>query len=193
VSRVTAQVMDSIRTLMQNVYGYDTGPYEGYLHHTDNDKLIVKLDWNPNPSNTLSLRWDYLNAHRDLPPHPFVLSFNNTGRGPNASSLPFRNSGYQINNKLNSVAAELNSRSALFANRLFVSYNGFRDFRSPFSAPFPTIEIGDGGVTYTTAGHEPFSIHNILDQDVWQLTNNVSFFRGNHTYTIGANYERFSF
>ena len=63
----------------------------------------------------------------------------------------------------------------------------------PFSDPFPTIEIGEGGVTYTTAGHEPFSIHNILDQDVWQLTNNFSFFRGNHTFTVGANFETFSF
>src|SRR5438067_6214492 len=193
VSRVTAQVMDSIRTLMQNVYGYDTGPYEGYLHHTDNDKLIVKLDWNPNPSNTLSLRWDYLNAKRDLPPHPFVLSYNNTGRGPNATSLPFQNSGYAINNHLNSFALELNSRSRGFANRFFASYNRFRDFREPFSKPFPTIEIGDGGVTYTTVGHEPFSIHNILDQDVWQLTDNFSWFRGKHVVTLGANFETFSF
>src|SRR5437870_211941 len=192
VSRVTAQVMDSIRTLMQNVYGYDTGPYEGYLHHTDNDKLIVKLDWNPNPSNTLSLRWDYLNAKRDLPPHPFVLSYNNTGRGPNATSLPFQNSGYAINNHLNSFALELNSRSRGFANRFFASYNRFRDFRQPFSKPFPTIEVGEG-VTYTTIGHEPFSIHNILDQDVWQLTNNFSLFRGKHVVTVGANFERFSF
>src|SRR5256884_104687 len=193
VSRVTAQVMDSIRTLMQNVYGYDTGPYEGYLHHTDNDKLIVKLDWNPNPSNTLSFRWDSLKAKRDLPPHPFVLSYNNTGRGPNATSLPFQNSGYAINNHLNSFALELNSRSRGFANRFFASYNRFRDFREPFSKPFPTIEIGDGGVTYTTVGHEPFSIHNILDQDVWQLTDNFSWFRGKHVVTLGANFESFSF
>ena len=193
VSRVTAQAMDSIRTLMQNVYGYDTGPYEGYLHHTDNDKLIAKLDWNPNPSNTLSIRWDYLNAKRDLPPHPFVLSYNNTGRGPNATSLPFANSGYAINNHLNSFALELNSRSRGFANRFFASYNRFRDFRQPFSTPFPTIEIGDTGVTYTTVGHEPFSIHNILDQDVWQLTDNFSWFRGKHVVTVGANFESFSF
>ena len=193
VSRVTAQAMDSIRTLMQNVYGYDTGPYEGYLHHTDNDKLIAKLDWNPNPSNTVTIRWDYLNAKRDLPPHPFVLSYNNTGRGPNATSLPFRNSGYAINNHLNSFALELNSRSRGFANRFFASYNRFRDFREPFSKPFPTIEIGDGGVTYTTVGHEPFSIHNILDQDVWQLTDNFSWFRGKHVITLGANFEKFSF
>jgi len=193
VARVSAKIMDSIRTRMIQAYNYDPGPYQGYVHHTDNDKLIAKLDWNVNPSNTLTIRWDYLRAKRDLPPHPFVLSFNNTGRGPNESSLPFYKSGYAINNHLNSFALELNSRSRRFANRLFASYNRFRDFREPFSTPFPTIEIGDRGVTYTTIGHEPFSIHNILDQDVWQLTDNFSWFRGKHVVTVGANFEAFSF
>ena len=192
VSRVDATQMDAIAARLQT-YGYDAGPYQNYTFHTDNDKLLAKLDWNVNQGNAFTLRYNFLDAHRDLGPHPFVLSFANTGRGPNASSLPFRNSGYQINNKLHSVAAELNSRTAGWANRLFLSYNRFRDYRAPFSAPFPTIEIGEGGVTYTTAGHEPFSIHNILDQDVWQLTNNLSFFRGNHVLTVGANAERFTF
>src|SRR5437867_6146484 len=193
VSRVDAKIMDSIRTRMIQAYSYDPGPYQGYLHHTDNDKLIAELDWNVNASNTLTFRWDYLKAKQDLPPHPFVLSFNNTGRGPNASSLPFQNAGYAINNHLNSFALELNSRSRDFANRFFASYNRFRDFRQPFSTAFPTIEIGEGGVTYTTIGHEPFSIHNILDQDVWQFTNNFSLFRGKHVVTVGANFEAFSF
>jgi hypothetical protein len=192
VSRVDAATLDAISARLKT-YGYDTGPYEGYVARTDNDKVLAKLDWNVNEANAFTLRYNFLDAHRDLPPHPFVLSFNNTGRGPNASSLPFRNAGYQINNKLHSVAAELNSRSSGMANRLFLSYNRFRDSRSPFSAPFPTIEIGEGGVTYTTAGHEPFSIHNILDQDVYQLTDNLSFFRGNHVITVGANAERFTF
>ena len=193
VSRVHADTMDMIRQRLIQVYDYDPGPYEGYINKTDNDKLLAKLDWNISENNTFTLRYNYLNARRDLPPHPFVLSFANTGRGPNASSLPFQNSGYRINNHLNSVAAELNSRSTRYANRFFASYNRFRDNRDARSAPFPTIEIGEGGVTYTTAGHEPFSIHNILDQDVWQLTDNLSFFRGSHTFTVGANFETFSF
>ena len=122
-----------------------------------------------------------------------MLSFANTGRGPNESSLPFQNSGYAINNNLHSFALELNSRASSYANRFFASYNRFRDHRTPFSAPFPTVEIGEGGVTYTTLGHEPFSIHNILDQDVLQLTNNFTLFKGRHSLTFGGNYERFSF
>jgi hypothetical protein len=192
ISRVRASTMDSIRARLAT-YNYETGPYEGYIHETNNNKLLLKLDWNVSDAHTASLRFNYLDADRDLPPHPFVLSFANTGRGPNESSLPFYNSGYAINNELMSYALEVNSRASGMANRFFASYNRFRDFREPFSAPFPTIEIGEGGVTYTTAGHEPFSIHNILDQDVWQFTDNLSFFRGNHVFTVGANYESFGF
>jgi hypothetical protein len=193
ISRVDAQIMDSIRTRMIQEYGYDPGPYEGYIHETNNDKLLAKLDWNINDNNNLSFRYNFLDAKRDLPPHPFVLSFANTGRGPNESSLPFRNSGYAINNQLHSFALELNSRSSGFANRFFASYNRFRDFREPNSVDFPTIEIGEGGVTYTTVGHEPFSINNVLDQDVWQFTNNFTWFRGRHSLTLGANFETFGF
>jgi hypothetical protein len=193
VSRVQAAVMDQIRQRMIEEYDYDPGVYQGYIHETNNDKLLAKLDWNVNSSNVFSFRYNYLNAKRDLGPHPFVLSFGNTGRGPNATSLPFQKSGYAINNQLHSFALEVNSRSTRFANRFFASYNRFRDFRQPFSEDFPTIEIGEAGVTYTTVGHEPFSINNVLDQDVWQLTNNFSVFRGRHTFTLGANFERFSF
>ncbi|MGD9488765.1 MAG: carboxypeptidase regulatory-like domain-containing protein [Calditrichaceae bacterium] len=192
-SRVRAAIMDSIRQRMIDVYGYDPGPYEGYVHETNNEKLLFKLDWNINENNNASFRYNYLDARRDLPPHPFVLSFGGTGRGPNQSSLPFKNSGYEINNELNSYALEVNSRFGKVTNRFFASYNRFRDFRNPFSEDFPTIDIAENGVTYTTLGHEPFSINNILDQDVWQFTNNVTYFKGKHVLTAGTTFETYSF
>lgn len=193
VSRVRASTMDSIRQRMIDEYNYDPGEYEGYIHETNNNKLLLRLDWNASDNHNVSFRYNLLDAKRDLPPHPFVLSVNNTGRGPNESSLPFYKAGYAINNDLNSFALEVNSRGTRLANRFFASYNRFRDFRQPFSEDFPTIDIGEAGVTYTTLGHEPFSIHNILDQDVWQFTNNLSLFRGRHVVTLGANFELFSF
>jgi hypothetical protein len=195
ISRVRQDTMDLIRNRMIQEYNYDPGEYEGYINETDNNKLLIKLDWNLNENHNATLRWNYLDARREQGPHPFVLSFNNTGRGPNESTLPFQKSGYTINNNLNSFAFELNSRSTRFANRFFASYNRFRDFREPFSEDFPTVQIGDndGTSTYTTLGSEPFSIHNILDQNVWQLTNNFSYYRGNHAFTVGANFEKFSF
>jgi hypothetical protein len=40
-------------------------------------------------------RFNYLDATHEQGPHPFVLSFNNSGRGPNSTSLPFQKSGYR--------------------------------------------------------------------------------------------------
>jgi hypothetical protein len=193
ISRVKAEDLDAISQRMKEEYGYDTGPYEGFIHEINNEKLLAKLDWNINDQHNLTFRYNRLDAGRDLPPHPFAISYNGTGRGPNENSLPFQNSGYKINNQLNSYVLELKSQSTRFANRFFVSYNRFRDFREPFSVPYPTIEIGQDGVTYTTVGHEPFSIHNILDQDVWQITDNFSYYTGNHVLTFGANFESFTF
>lgn len=192
-SRVSAAVLDQISDRMMSVYGYDTGRYDGYTHDTDNDKLIAKLNYNLNENHNFSLRYNYLDAFREQGPHPFVLSFNATGRGPNETSLPFENSGYRIVNQMHSLAFEANSRGSSWSNRAFASYNRHRDHREPFSTDFPTLEIGESGATYTTVGHEPFSIHNILDQDVLQLTNNFSYFSGRHVYTVGVNYESFQF
>jgi hypothetical protein len=192
-SRVDATTMDAISQRLMDVYGYDTGPYQGFVHETDSDKLLFKLDWNISGSDNFVFRYNFLDASRDLPPHPFVLSAFGSGRGPNQTSLPFQNSGYTINNNLNSWALELNSRSEGWANRAFVSYNRFRDHRDPLSAPFPTVEIAEGGVTYTTAGHEPFSISNILHSDVFQFTDNFTFFSDEHSITVGTNFETFRF
>jgi hypothetical protein len=192
-SRVSADVMDQIRQRLIDVYDYDPGVYEGYTHDTDNEKLLAKLDWNVNARSTLSLRYNYMKAFREQGPHPFVLSLAGTGRGPNETSLPFSKSGYRINNLLHSLALELNSRGTRWANLFFASFNSFRDHRDPFSEDFPTLEIGEDGATYTTAGHEPFSIHNILDQDVYQLTNNFSWFQEKHVITVGVNVESFRF
>ncbi|MGB3543559.1 carboxypeptidase regulatory-like domain-containing protein [Rubrivirga sp.] len=192
-SRVRASDLEAISNRLRDGYGYETGAFDDYVRSTDNDKLLAKLNWNINDSNELSLRYNYLDAFRDLTVNPAAISFANAGRGPNESSLPFENSGYRINNELNSVALELNSRFGLNSNRFFASYSRFRDFREPNSAPFPTIEIVEDGVTYTTAGHEPFSIRNILDQDVLQVTNNVTVPVGQHIITGGVNGEYFSF
>ncbi len=193
VSRVDAATMDAIRQRMIDVYNYDPGVYEDYINETVNDKLLLKLDWNINDEHNASFRWNMLDASRDLPPHPFAISFNNTGRGPNASTLPFKNSGYAINNELNSFALEVNSQMGNMANRFFASYNQFRDFRDPNSGAFPTIEIAEGGITYTTVGHEPFSINNVLDQDVLQFTDNFNYYMDNHVLTAGVTYEQFQF
>ena len=171
--------------------GYDTGSYEGFTHDANSSKGIFKLDWNVNDNNQLAIIYNWLDASKDKPAHPTALGF----RGPNASTLQFENSGYQINNKLNSLQVELNSRLAgNVSNKMQFGYTVFEDFRNPMSTPAPAITIQNGqGQNYIIAGHEPFSINNVLDQTVLQFSNNMTFTKANHTYTVGFSFEKFEF
>jgi hypothetical protein len=190
VSRVEASDLDAISSALNSRYGYETGPYEGYTHATDNEKGLFKLDWNIAPGNTLTATYNFLNASRDLNANRFALG----RRGPDAQTLQFANSGYTINNKINSGIVEWNSLFAdKFSNKLQVGYTTYEDFREPDSAPFPSLLIQRDGTNYIVAGHEPFSINNRLDQNVLQFTNNLQYFAGKHTWTVGISLEKFQF
>ncbi|MEN1785022.1 MAG: carboxypeptidase regulatory-like domain-containing protein, partial [Bacteroidota bacterium] len=170
--------------------GYDTGRFQGFNFNQESTKGILKLDWNINDKNRLAVIYNFLNASKGLPANRTAVAF----RGPDFSVLQFENSGYEINNNIQSVQVELNSTlNANTTNKLQVGYTHFDDFRNPFSTPAPSINITKGGTNYIVAGHEPFSINNRLDQKVFQITNNLNYFKGDHTYTIGFSFEKFEF
>ncbi len=190
VSRVSAADMERVSKILKDHYGYETGAYEGYTHRTDNQKGIIKLDYNINKDHTLTATYNFLDASRDKNAHPSAIG----RRGPDQTTLQFENSGYTITNRIQSGIVELKSRfSNTIANNLQVGYTAFRDFRTPRSTPFPTININQAGIRAIVAGHEPFSIHNRLNQDVFQITNNLDYFLEKHTITIGGSFEKFSF
>lgn len=190
VSRVSASDMDRVSKILKDHYGYETGAYEGYTHRTDNQKGIFKLDFNINKSHSLTATYNFLDAQRDKNAHPSAIG----RRGPDQTTLQFENSGYTIHNKIQSGIIELKSRlTNKVANNLQVGYTGFRDYRTAKSTPFPTININQAGIRAIVAGYEPFSIHNRLNQDVIQITNNVDIFLTKHTLTFGGSFEKFSF
>lgn len=190
ISRVTAEDLETVSSILQSRFGYETGVYENYLHATDNQKGIIKLDWNINSSHSLTATYNFLDASKEKPAHPSAIG----RRGPDATTLQFFNSGYRINNVIHSGLVELKS---IFGNKVSnkfqAGYSAFRDSRNPFSTPFPNVNIQKDGIRYIVAGHEPFSIHNVLDQDVLQISNNVNIYAGDHTLTVGASLERFDF
>lgn len=189
-SRVLKADLDEVQSALAGI-GYETGAYEGFTHNSNSTKGLFKLDWNINKDNRLSFVYNFLNASRDLPAHPTALGF----RGPSSQMLQFENTGYQINNNLNSFLIELNSTiSNNITNKLQAGYTHFDDFRTPKSTPMPAFRIQDGnGGNYIIAGHEPFSINNKLDQKVFQITNNLNINKGNHNYTVGFSFEKFEF
>ncbi len=190
VSRVEAQDLERVSQTLFDRFGYETGAYEDYIHETNNEKGIIKLDWNISQQHSLTATYNFLDASKQKPAHPSALG----RRGPDATTLQFFNSGYQINNQIHSGILELRSLFGnKYSNKLQVGYTAFRDTRDPLSSPFPVLNINRDGIRYIVAGHEPFSINNRLNQDVFQITNNFNVFLGDHTLTIGGTLERFEF
>ena len=190
VSRVLASDMNLISSLLKTNFDYETGAIEGFKHNTDNQKGLFKLNFNLSKSHKLAITYNFLDAYKDKPAHPSAIG----RRGPDFQTLQFENSGYRINNVIHSTKAELNSLFGnKFANQLQLGFTAFRDNREPFSTPFPVLNFGKDGVRYIVAGHEPFSIHNILDQNVYQFTDNFNIYLNKHTFTIGTSLERFDF
>ncbi|MBC8083200.1 MAG: TonB-dependent receptor [Hymenobacter sp.] len=193
VSRVLETDLINIRQRLIDVYGYDPGSYQDFTYRTSSDKFLVKFDWNINPKNTFSLRYNYLKSYREQGPHPIAIAPSSRVQGVN--TLQYANSGYTINNNLNSAVAELNSRfGEKFSNKAQLSFSAFRDFRELPNAPlFPQIDITRNRTTYVSVGTEQFSAENRLDQNITQFTDNLSYFAGAHVLTAGVTYEQFNF
>ncbi|MCD6090401.1 MAG: TonB-dependent receptor [Bacteroidales bacterium] len=191
VTSVLESDIIAVQQHLLNEWGYDAGAYQGYNHETYNNKFLAKLDWNIAKNHTFTVRYNMLDAWKDILPHPEAI----IGRGPTSYRLPFENESYVINNKIQSIVGELNSIfSSKIANKLLVGYTSFRDTRDPHSEPFPVIDIFDAnGNLAISAGSEMFSTNNVLDQDVFQFTDNLTFYLDKHTITAGVNYEVFKF
>ena len=191
VTTVNAADIQAVHDHLLSEWGYEAGAYQGYNHKKSNDKLLIKLNYNIVKNHNLVVRYNMLNAWKDILPHPEAI----IGRGPTSYRLPFENESYTIYNKINSFVSELNSIfSKTVSNKLLVGYTVFDDHRKPKSVPFPVIDIFDNnGNLAISAGSEMFSTNNLLKQNVFQFTDNLTVYKEKHTFTVGVNYEKFHF
>jgi hypothetical protein len=79
-----------------------------------------------------------------------------------------------------------------FNNEFIGGYSRIRDTRDP-NQTFPTIVVITGAGYNLVSGAEAFSQANILNQDVFELSDNVSFDVGKHRLLFGTHNEFFGF
>lgn len=144
--------------------------------------ITSRIDWNINEANHLTLRYQHNNSYKD-------------GYGVGATSYYFANSGYRYNNKTNDLVAEWTNRiSDSFYNELRASASFVRDHRdSPYQGPTAMIQnvlSADNSTRITlNIGTEYSSAANALNQDIYTLEDNLSWYLGNHTLTFGTHNE----
>lgn len=173
----TLEDIEELRSFVSTQYNYDIGSFDDNTAFLNSDKFLAKLDWNLNRNHKLSLRHSYTKAE------------NLEARSSSATSLNFINGSEYFESTTNSSSLEVKST---FGNKISNSFTlgatFVRDDRDPFGDPFPAVFIDDGRGGFTF-GAETFSTANLLDQDVITITNNLEYFVGKHTFTVGANVE----
>jgi hypothetical protein len=189
-SQANADTLTALASFLKTKFGYDPGAFQGYTFKTYSDKITAKLDWNINGKNTFTLKYNYLKSSSDQ-----YASTSRPGTGqttggqPGTYSMPFFGSGYVINNNFNIFIAELNTHfNNKLSNKLQIGYTALRDFRSPHSTSgtFPLVDILNNGNIYTTFGYEMYTYNNVLNTDVYQLNDILTYYKGAHEFTVGT-------
>lgn len=201
LSRTSKSDMELVKQHLISNYGYNPGSYTDYPADESNRKLMARIDWNINKSNKLSVRYNYTKNQAWNP-----TNGNSTDAGfRNRSmdrisqySMAFSNSIYSMDNIVNSVALDLNSRfSNKVSNQFLATYTKINDVRGTNSDPFPFIDIMNGInedgsqilEPYISAGYELFTWNNGVNNNILNIVDNVNVYLNNHKITIGASFE----
>ena len=197
VSRVKTTELDALATYLRTNFGYDPGVYQNYSFITKSYKTLAKIDWNINPKNKFSVRFNSLRAYRDIGASSSALVGSGQSRASNQNSMNFSNNNYEINNDIYSIIGQLNTRiSNKVSNEITFGWTANRDYRKVKGSLFPLVDILDGtgaDRNYISFGAEPFTPNNKLFTDTWQLSDNLTFFTGKHTISTGFSYEGFRY
>ncbi len=200
-SRTSTSDMERVKQHLIDNYGYDPGSYTDYPADESNRKLLARIDWNINNENKLSVRYNHTKNQAWNP-----TNGNSTDAGfRNRSmdrisqhSMAFSNSLYSMDNIVNSFALDLNSRfSNTISNQFLSTYTQIKDMRGSNSDPFPFIDIMAGMTEdnlqilepYMSAGYELFTWNNGVNNNTFNIFDNVTFHLTNHKVTAGVSYE----
>lgn len=203
VSRTTLEDMQKVSDHLKEKYGYDPGSYTDFPADETNLKLLGRIDWNINQNHKLSVRYNYTKNTAWNAPNGNSGDFLDGGRlygtyRVGEMSMAFANSMYSMNNKVNSVSADLNSRfTDKISNQLLFTFTDIEDMRGSNSSPFPFIDImagknADGSQIlepYISAGYELFTLNNGVKNKIYNVTDNFTYFVGDHKITAGLSFE----
>ena len=194
ISRTTLSDLKTVSDFVKQKYGYDTGSWSNFPADNSNYKFLARLDWNINDKHKLALRYNFTKARSWISPNASSMDGGVRSAYSRVSeySMSFANSMYISNNKVHTFSVDLNSRfSNNLSNQFLATYSKLEDpVRESPSAVFPFIDILDGnGGNYMALGYELFTWNNSVNNNTFNVKDDVTYYSGNHKFMAGLSYE----
>ncbi len=196
ISRTKLDDLKRVSEFVKEKYGYDTGSWTDFPANESNMKLLARIDWNINDNHKLALRYNYtLNQGWNS------TNGSSMDGGPRAAysrfsqySMSYANSMYSMDNTVNTVSLDLNSRlSDNLSNQFLATFSKLDDMRGTNSEEFPFIDIrnddGSSVLPYISLGYELFTWNNGVHNTHISIKDDLTYYAGNHKITAGLNYE----
>jgi hypothetical protein len=204
-SNVPIDSLAKLSNYLVSKYGFNPGSYDNFPSFTStNYKILAKIDWNISNVHKFTVKFnDFKNTgYATIGPsggingansYSNIVTYNSARFGTNA--MGFSNNNYKIVDKVTSGAVELNSNfNGKFANQFIATITKISSIKGHEGTNFPFVDIL--GLTpgsknnYMSFGNEPFNgNNNQVINDVYNITDNFTYFAGKHTITGGATYE----
>ena len=199
ISRTKISDMQKVKDYVLQKYGYDTGSYDSFHGNEMNMKALARIDWNINDMHKLAFRYNYTisqecnytnNSSSDC-------GQRTTDARIGKYSMAFANSFYTMNNLVHSFSLDLNSRlSDTMMNQFLATYSKLDTTRGTPSGYFPFIDILDGTIDtngtiipYMSLGYELFTWQNGYHNNVINIKDDFTLYKGAHKITAGLAYE----
>jgi hypothetical protein len=172
------QVLD----IAKNTYGFDPGNLNEFSKPNDSNKIFGRVDFNIGGKHQLTIRENWVDALADI---GNLTSF----------SYKFPSNFYHMTDKTLSSVVQLNSAFGQLFNEMRFVYTKERNVRGgqPDTALFPEARVDLPDLNSVYLGTEYSSHANALNQDIIQVSDDITMVKGNHTLTFGTQNEFYSF
>ena len=168
--------------IAQSQYGYDAGGLTEFSRANNSNKFFGRVDFNLGANHQLTVRENYVDAVADI-------GF------PSATSYIMPSNYYHMTDKMLSSVVQLNSSFGRLFNEFRVTYQRERNLRGgqPGNPAFPQVRVDLSGGRYVQFGTEYSSQANALNQDIVQISDDITWVRGQHTFSFGTQNELYKF
>ena len=167
--------------------GVDVGGGSKVNQDSPDHDFFVKLNGQVTASSQVELTWNSVKASQNS-------LIRNTSYSCCRDGFELGNGGYEIDNTTNTFRLRYNAAlGARYTNELLLGYSAIRDNRPPATL-LPLVFVGgDKPGTAMSFGAERFSQGNQLNQDIYEVSDNLTMGFGHHLVTAGTHNEFFKF